>query len=82
MRYPLPNTCLLLCGSCSPPEQARQSQVLQFSPLWFAGPNPASNAVDYAKHRSRSHHAVIRVYDEIGNVIGTHEHTGEFKECP
>jgi hypothetical protein len=56
--------------------------VLQFSPLWFAGPNPASNAVDYAKHRSRSHHAVIRVYDEIGNVIGTHEHTGEFKECP
>jgi len=24
--------------------------------------------------------AVIRVYDEAGNVIDTHEHTGDFKE--
>jgi hypothetical protein len=24
-------------------------------------------------------HAVIRVYDEAGNVIETHEHAGEFK---
>ena len=24
--------------------------------------------------------AVIRVYDEAGNVIDTHEHAGEFKE--
>jgi hypothetical protein len=23
---------------------------------------------------------VIRVYDEVGNVIETHEHAGEFKE--
>jgi hypothetical protein len=30
--------------------------------------------------RSRSHRAVIRVYDEAGNVIETHEHKGEFKE--
>jgi hypothetical protein len=29
---------------------------------------------------SRSHDAVIRVYDESGNVIETHDHTGEFKE--
>jgi hypothetical protein len=29
---------------------------------------------------SGSHHAVIRVYDEAGNVIETHEHTGDFKE--
>jgi hypothetical protein len=28
----------------------------------------------------RSHDAVIRVYDETGNVIETHEHTGDFKE--
>jgi hypothetical protein len=28
----------------------------------------------------RSHDAVIRVYDEAGNVIETHEHTGDFKE--
>jgi hypothetical protein len=28
-----------------------------------------SDAIGYAKHRSRSHDAVIRVYDEDGNVI-------------
>jgi hypothetical protein len=28
----------------------------------------------------RSHDAVIRVYDEAGNVIETHEHEGEFNE--
>jgi hypothetical protein len=27
------------------------------------------------KFRSRSHDAVIRVYDEAGDVIATHEHT-------
>jgi hypothetical protein len=32
------------------------------------------------KFRSRSHNAVIRVYDEAGNVIETHEHVGDFKE--
>jgi hypothetical protein len=35
-----------------------------------------SNAVGYAKFYSRSHDAIIRVYDEAGNVIGTHEHAG------
>jgi hypothetical protein len=29
---------------------------------------------------SGSHDAVIRVYDEAGNVIETHEHAGDFKE--
>jgi hypothetical protein len=33
-----------------------------------------------AEHRSRSHDAVIRVYDESGNVIETHEHKGDSKE--
>ena len=27
-----------------------------------------------------SHDAVIRIYDSAGNVIETHEHTGEFRE--
>jgi hypothetical protein len=27
-----------------------------------------------------SHRAEIRVYDDIGNVIETHEHAGEFTE--
>jgi hypothetical protein len=31
-------------------------------------------------HSSRSHDAVIRVYDDAGNLIKTHEHNGEFKE--
>jgi hypothetical protein len=31
-------------------------------------------------HRSRSHDAVIRVYDEAGNVIEAREHKGDFKE--
>jgi len=30
--------------------------------------------------RSRSDNAVIRVYDESGSVIDTHEHAGDFKE--
>ena len=44
-----------------------------------AEPNAISNAIGYAKFFSRSHDAVIRVYDEAGNVIETHEHAGEFK---
>ena len=40
----------------------------------------ASNAIDYGKFYSRSRDAVIRVYDEAGNVIETHEHAGDFKE--
>jgi hypothetical protein len=29
---------------------------------------------------SRSYLALIRVYDDTGNVIETHEHAGDFKE--
>jgi hypothetical protein len=39
-----------------------------------------SNAIGYAEFYSRSHDAVIRVYDDAGNVIDTHEHAGDFKE--
>jgi hypothetical protein len=45
----------------------------------MASANAISNAVDYAKRRSRSADAVIRVYDAAGNVIETHEDKGEFK---
>jgi hypothetical protein len=31
--------------------------------LWYAEPDAISNAIDYAKFRSQSHDAVIRVYD-------------------
>jgi hypothetical protein len=42
---------------------------------------PHENAIGYAKFRSGSHNAVIRVYDEAGNVLETHEHAGDFKEA-
>jgi hypothetical protein len=38
------------------------------------------DAISYTKFFSRSYDAVIRVYDEAGNVIETHEHTGDFKD--
>jgi len=44
------------------------SDALPFGRLWYAEPNAISNAVDYAKHRSRSH-AVIRVYDECAEKL-------------
>jgi hypothetical protein len=42
------------------------SDALPFGRLWYAGPNAVGNAIGYAQHRSRSHDAVIRVYDEAG----------------
>ena len=53
------------------------SDALPFGRLWYGGPNAVSNAIGYASHYSRSHDAVIRVYDEAGNVIETHEHAGD-----
>jgi hypothetical protein len=46
----------------------------------YAEPNAIRNAIDHAKFFSRSYRAVIRVYNDAGNVIETHEHTGDFKE--
>jgi len=40
-----------------------------------------SNSIGYAKYRSRTHHAAIRVYDAAGNVIEPYEHVGDFKEA-
>jgi hypothetical protein len=56
------------------------SDALPFRRLWYSEPDAISNAIGYAKFRSRSHDAVIRVFDEAGNVIETHKHTGDFKE--
>ena len=57
------------------------SDVLPFGRLWYGEPNGISNAVGYAKFFSRSRDTVIRVYDEAGNVIETHEHAGEFTDA-
>ena len=56
------------------------SETLPFGRLWYGEPNAVSNAIEYAKFRSRSHNAVIRVYDAAGKVIETHEHTGDSRE--
>ena len=56
------------------------SDALPFGRLWYGEPNAISNAIGYAEHRSRSYHAVIRVYDESGNVIEAYEHASNFKE--
>ena len=53
------------------------SDTLPFGRLWYT---EVSHAVGYAQFYSRSHDAVIRVYDYVGNVIETHEQAGEFKE--
>jgi hypothetical protein len=43
------------------------SDALPFGRLWYGEADAVINAVDYAKFRSRSHDAVIRVYDHAGN---------------
>jgi hypothetical protein len=39
--------------------------VLPFGPLWYG----ELDAIGYAKFLSRSHDAVIRVYDDAGNGL-------------
>jgi hypothetical protein len=56
------------------------SDALPFGRLKYDGPNAASNAIGYAKSYSRSLDAVIRVFDEAGNIMEMHEHAGGFKE--
>jgi hypothetical protein len=55
------------------------SDALPFGHLWYGESDAVGNAIGYAKFCSRSHDAVIRLYDAIGNVIETHEHAGELK---
>jgi hypothetical protein len=45
-----------------------------------ANQTQSATQIDYAKFYSRSHDAVVPVYDAAGNVIETHEHTGNFRE--
>ena len=56
------------------------SDTLPFGRLWYGEPDATSNAIGYAKFYSRSHRAVIRVFDSTGNVIETYEHAGNFKD--
>jgi len=56
--------------------QKRIVITLPFGRLWY---DEISHAIGYAEHFSRSHDAVIRVYDADGNVIETHGHKGDFE---
>jgi len=56
------------------------SDALPFGRLWYRGPKAIRDAIGYAKFFSRSHDAVIRVYDDAGKVIGAHEQAGDFKQ--
>jgi hypothetical protein len=56
------------------------SDVPPFGRLWYGEPNAVTNAIGYAKFFSRSHDAVIRVYDRAGNVIETHKQASDFRQ--
>ena len=51
------------------------SDRLRRGPIWYAGPDAVRNAVAFAKYysRSRSRRAIIRVFNESGNVTEAHE---------
>jgi|SRR6266481_704016 len=48
------------------------SDRLRNGPIWYAGPDAVRCATAYAKYRSRSRPAIIRVFNEAGNVTETH----------
>jgi hypothetical protein len=56
------------------------SDALPFGRLWYGEPKAIANAIRLGEVLQPSHHALIRVYDDAGNVIETHEHAGDFKE--
>ncbi len=55
------------------------SDALPFGRLWYGEPNAITNSIGYARFYSRSHDAVIRVYDEAGNVLETYEYNWRFQ---
>jgi hypothetical protein len=50
-----------------------KSEGVDAGRLWYREPDAISQAIKYAKSYSDSHDAVIRVYNDAGNVIETHE---------
>jgi hypothetical protein len=57
------------------------SDALPLGRLLYSEPNAISHAIGYAKHRSRSHDAVIRVYDGAGHATHEHAGTGNHRLC-
>jgi hypothetical protein len=44
------------------------------------GRKPLRTQSDTQSFTAESHDAVIRIYDEAGNVVETQEHKGDFKD--
>jgi hypothetical protein len=84
LKHPTPSTIPAHIYEVQPRKDKRGadriSDALPFGRLWYGEPDAVANAIGYAKFRSRSQNAVIRVYDEAGNVIEPHEHKGDFRE--
>jgi hypothetical protein len=59
---------------------SRISDTCHSAGCWYGEPNAISNVISFAKSNSGSHDAVIRVYDEAGNVVETHEEAGWLPE--
>ena len=53
------------------------SEALPFGQLWYC---KSDDAIGYAKFYSRSHTAVVRVFDDFGVLIETHPLDGAFRE--
>jgi hypothetical protein len=54
------------------------SDYLPLGLLWFEGPEAIKDAVNYARFFSRSHPAIIRVFDDSGRVAETVEFADDF----
>jgi hypothetical protein len=53
------------------------SNALPSGGVWYL---KVADAIACAKHRSRSHDAVINVYNAAGKLVEVHRHKGDFKE--
>ena len=60
------------------------SSRLRRGPIWYAGPDAVRKAISYAKYRShlQSRRAIIRVFDEIGDVTETHNQWTHLRRRP
>ena len=53
------------------------SEALPFGKLWYCD---CDGAIGYAKFYSRSHSAIVRVFDDSGALIETLQSDGAFRE--
>ena len=61
-------------------QQIAKAKLIDRPVLESRSPDGINNATVYAEFYSRSYQAVIRVYDDAGNLIETQEHAGAFPQ--